>query len=70
MKVIVGRIYAYHPNGCRRDREVVRVIGDGQYVRTKGPRRADVPYNFGIHDQFHRATRMEIQKFVEQMPLR
>jgi predicted protein tyrosine phosphatase len=68
MKVFAGRVYAYHANGSRKEREIVRVIGDGMYVRFKGPRKVDTPYNYGIHAHFRRATRQEIQLFVEKMP--
>lgn len=66
----VGRIYAFHPNGSRKAREIVRVIGTNtQYSRVKGPTKNDVPYNFAHPDDVHYAKRGEVQTFVEQMPL-
>ncbi len=74
MKTKTGRVYAYHSNGNRLAKEIVRVIrGDSygcMYRRTKGPRPYDIPYNFAIPEHFHRATREEIQQFLEQMPIK
>ena len=65
----IGRIYAFHPNGNRRAREIVRVIGNNtQYSRVKGPRKTDVPYNFAHADDIKHAKLHEVQAFVEKMP--
>lgn len=73
MKVTLGRIYRYYPNswptGRREGKEIVRVIGtNSQYVKVKCP--GSAPYNFAHYEDFGRATKEEIQEFVERMPLK
>jgi hypothetical protein len=74
MKVILGRIYRYYPNGSRRfhNRLLVRVIGfNTPYARVKSsPTGMSIPYNFAKLEDFGRATKAEIQAFVERMPLK
>jgi len=69
--IILGRVYKWFPNGSGGDPEVVRVIkrGGGEWLTVVGPTKFDIPYNYAHPSELRRPSRMQIQEFIQRMPI-